>query len=188
VSWTEFIASLVDSLAWPAGAVIVAALFRRHIAGLLEGEVKRLKAGPVEVEYWQIEAARVAERVVAAGTSFTAEAGEETQRLLGLADEEPHAVVLESFAWLERELQTRVKAAGLTGERKAIVPLAVEAAEARVITPESAEAIRALSVLRNLVAHGPPAEVTGAKAREFLALAQAVAYSLRAGPKPDAES
>lgn len=61
----QFIASLVSSLAWPAAVVAVAFLFRKQLATLLtSGPLKRLKAGPFELELDRI-AAVVEERVEA---------------------------------------------------------------------------------------------------------------------------
>jgi uncharacterized phage-associated protein len=51
MSWREFVASLVSSLAWPLSLATIAWLLRRQLAALLDGPVKRWKAGPVEIEY-----------------------------------------------------------------------------------------------------------------------------------------
>jgi len=46
-----FVASLVHSLAWPAGIVVVVIVLRRPIGVVLGRGVRRLRAGPVEVEF-----------------------------------------------------------------------------------------------------------------------------------------
>ena len=52
MSGREFIASLIESLGWPVAVVALALLFRSKIADLLPSrEVKRLKAGPFELEW-----------------------------------------------------------------------------------------------------------------------------------------
>jgi hypothetical protein len=51
VDTKQFIASVVGSLAWPGAVVVIALLFRRQLAALLASPVKRLKAGPVELEF-----------------------------------------------------------------------------------------------------------------------------------------
>ena len=54
VDTKQFIASLVSSAAWPLAAFCVALLFRRQLAALLAAPVKRLKAGPVELEFERV--------------------------------------------------------------------------------------------------------------------------------------
>ena len=49
-------ASLVHSLAWPAGVVAVVIVLRKPIGAMLGYGVRRLKAGPVEVEFDQLQA------------------------------------------------------------------------------------------------------------------------------------
>jgi len=56
VGWQAFVASLVHSLAWPAGVVAVVVVLRKHIEVALSRGVRRLTAGPVEVEFDQIQA------------------------------------------------------------------------------------------------------------------------------------
>lgn len=51
MSWLDFISRMTGSLAWPLAAIIGALLLRRPIANLLaHAPLKRLKAGPIEVE------------------------------------------------------------------------------------------------------------------------------------------
>jgi hypothetical protein len=47
----QFIASLVHALAWPGAVVLLALGFRKQIAKLLAKPVRRLRAGPVELEF-----------------------------------------------------------------------------------------------------------------------------------------
>jgi hypothetical protein len=54
VDTKQFVASLVSSLAWPGAVVAIALLFRRQLAQLLTGSLKRLKAGPVEFEFERV--------------------------------------------------------------------------------------------------------------------------------------
>jgi hypothetical protein len=47
VGWLAFVASLVRSLAWPAGVLAVVIVLRRPIGVVLGQGVRRLRAGPV---------------------------------------------------------------------------------------------------------------------------------------------
>lgn len=51
MSSLEFIESLVSSLAWPVAALVIVLMFRSELAGLFSSQMRRLKAGPVEVEW-----------------------------------------------------------------------------------------------------------------------------------------
>lgn len=44
MSWLEFFATIIGSLAWPVAAVIVAVLFRKQLRALLGGPPSRLRA------------------------------------------------------------------------------------------------------------------------------------------------
>jgi hypothetical protein len=181
MDWREFIAALVDALAWPASAAIIVVLLRRQIGALLEGRLKRLKAGPVELEYWETAAVEVAQSVAVAVPPISEEEDAEIHRLMVLADAAPNAAILESFVLIERELRAIVTHSGLPQPRT--VPTQVMAeklAAAGAITQESAIAIRGLATLRNMAAHGggsdPP---TPTRAREYVVLTTAILFALR---------
>jgi len=183
VDWRQFIASLVDSLAWPAGAVVIVALLRRQVGALLEGQVKRLKAGPVEVEYWEQTAVEVAESVAIAAAPASEEDDEETARLMALATDAPNAAILESFKLIERELHARANAGGVTLPRNApTTTIANQMADLGLITEQTATAVRGLATIRNLAVHGAALE-TSSRAREFVVMTQAVLFALRTPPR-----
>jgi hypothetical protein len=106
MTWREFIASLVGSLAWPVSLAVVVGLLRRQLIGLLEAPVKRWKAGPVEVGYWAEEAAQIAGSVVAleAATGHV-EYDDELEQLAELAERAPEAAILSSFRLVEAEVR-----------------------------------------------------------------------------------
>ena len=51
-----------------------------------------------------------------------------------------------------------------------------------LISDETLSAVEGLSVLRNLAVHGLGGEIGAQRARDYLALADAVLYALRAKP------
>jgi len=180
MDWREFIASLVDSLAWPASAAIIVALLRRQIGALLEGQLKRLKAGPVELE-WEQAAVEVAESVATAAPASDEE-DEEVARLMALAADAPNAAILESFLLIERELHALANAGGVTLPRTApAATIANQMADIGLISEQSATAVRGLATIRNLAAHGEARETPG-RAREFVVMTQAVLFALRSQP------
>ncbi len=116
MNWLAFVASLVHSLAWPAGVLAVVIILRKPIGVVLGRGVRRLKAGPVEVEFDQLQAevreelARSPElaeaQVPALGVSLREE-------LAGLAEVSPRAAVLEAYQRIEARLVQMLDSPGV---------------------------------------------------------------------------
>jgi hypothetical protein len=188
VNWLAFVASLVHSLAWPAGVVIVVTVLRRPIGAALGRGVRRVRAGPVEVEFDQ-ELAEVREELqrspeLAAADVPTLGGGSLPEELARLAEVSPRAAVLEAYARIEARLIEMLYPEGLESPRGASGrSLAHLAHRNGLISDETLSAVEGLSVLRNLAAHSPTTDTIGVdRARDYLALADAVLYALRAKP------
>jgi hypothetical protein len=185
MSWRDFLASLVDSLAWPASIAFIAWLLRSQLAALLDAPVRRWKAGPVEVEYWEQAAQEVVQNVLPGIDPVLADDDEEIQRLLSLADEHPDAAVVESFKLVEREVRSLARRAGIDGAERLPAPrLADQVVEHGLMAASAARAVSAMAVMRNLAAHASNvARRTSTKdAREYVVLTQATLFALRSPP------
>jgi hypothetical protein len=103
--------------------------------------------------------------------------------LAATARREPAVAVLEGYIRLERELRTLLHSAGDSKASEGLsgMALARALAEKGLVTPETVNALDGLTVLRNLVAHGRTDEVTEERARDYLALVDALAYAIRQG-------
>jgi hypothetical protein len=189
VGWQAFVASLVQSLAWPAGVATVVIVLRKPIAAVLGQGVRRLKAGPVEVEFDQVQAevredlARSPELAEAAPAEGQASAPATSldKELSRLAELSPEAAVMEASRRIEYRLAEMLDDAGVPHRRIGLRGLARLAQEHGLISDETLAAIEGMSVLRNLVAH-VRGDIGVDRARDYLALADAVLYALR--PKP----
>jgi hypothetical protein len=187
VSGLEFIASLVHSLAWPAAAVVMVVVLRKPIGAALQ-RLSKAKVGPVEAEFDQ-ELAEVREELKRAPELASQPAGEQTTSMLSLPDEltrlaeaSPRAAVLEAFARVEARLRELLTDAGVeVREGLSGVALARLAHQHELISAESLKAVEGLAVMRNLAAHSPTDEISVQRARDYLALADAMLYPLR-GP------
>ncbi|MEV6811887.1 hypothetical protein [Micromonospora sp. NPDC051296] len=51
MEWAQFALEAGKALAWPIVVVVIAIMYRRHIRGLLDTGLKRIKAGPFEAEW-----------------------------------------------------------------------------------------------------------------------------------------
>jgi hypothetical protein len=178
----EFVASLVNSLAWPAAVAVIVLALRTPLANAVSGPVKRWKAGPsgVEVEYWEqaIEEARAElEQSPEVGSDRTALPGLDDE-LARLVEVSPRAAVMEAFARIESEMVTL-----LDGDSETVrvggTRLARMAHEQGRISDETLKAIEGMAVLRNLAAHGRSGEIDTTRALEFVVLADAVLFALR---------
>ena len=186
MNWLAFVASLVHSLAWPIGVVVVVIVLRQPIGAAFSRGVRRLRAGPIEVEFDQ-ELAEVREELsrspeLAAAKSQVL-APSLAEELARLAEVSPRSAVLEAYARIEARLIALLASAGVPGygafRRSA---LARVARDEGLISDETLTAMEGLSVLRDLAAHNPADDIGVERARDYLALAGAVLFALKAEP------
>lgn len=178
----EFIASLVASLAWPVALTLYVVILRRHIPELLRA-LRKVKISGFELELErtrvEVEEALSAQRDATGPT--TTQLGDDLT--LRASQQDPIASILGSYKALEDELRKRLALAGLgDASDKSGVQLVNLGVGKGVFTEASAEAVRGVSVMRNLAAHGRADRVTVREAIEYAALVEATIYSLRASP------
>ena len=187
--WQEFIASLIGSLAWPTAVLVMAWMFRSSLGRLLSGDIKRWKAGPagVEVEYWEKAIAEARQELAQDRASAPAEvaAAEEGPRefrdeMTELAAISPRSAVMESFRRVELQLRSMLEFVGVEQVRPTGARMMAETAlQHGLITVATVDAIRGMSTLRNLAAHGhDDSEIDQVRALEFIDLAEAVIFAL----------
>ena len=160
----SFVASLVRSLAWPGAVVIAVVVLRRPLVGWLAMPPRRLKVGPGGVEAeWSEQTARVVGSLTPkpGGAGAVPEPGEAA----------PEA---SDFA---REMLALVDAAS---------PIAAVEAHARgLVNTANLDAVEGLGVMHTMAVLDTNRErLEPAKAREYVALAEAVLYALRTQPRP----
>jgi hypothetical protein len=187
VNGLAFIASLVRSLAWPAAVAVVVLVLRRPIGIALGRGVRRLRAGPVEVEFDQ-ELAEVREELRRSPELASSELPEPSaslrDELARLAEVSPRSAVMEASARIEARLVELLESAGIgpPGKRATWVTLIELARSHGLISDETQAAMAGLRSLRNLAAHSATDEIGADRAYDYLALADAVMYALRAKP------
>lgn len=177
----QFLASLVSSLAWPVAVVVVLILFRQRITELFDQLPRRVKAGPLELE-WDRAAAVTATGLAASQHErqerTDATPIEDLADLSPLAEAAPRAAVLDAAARVESSLRARFESSDVdVPPSRGMRDLARRAQDAGLIESETARSIEGLTIMRNLAAHTRD-EVTPERAREFLTLAEAIIYQL----------
>jgi hypothetical protein len=185
VNWLAFVASLVHSLAWPAGVLAVVIVLRKPIGVALGRGVRRLKAGPVEVEFDQLQAEvreELAHSPELAEAQVPALEGSLREELSRLAEASPQAAVMAAYRQIEARLAEMLNSTGASSRMLGGRALARQARQRNLISDETLAAIEGLSVLRDLTAHSSSGDIGVDRARDYLALADAVLYALRSKP------
>ncbi len=182
MSWLEFIARMTGSLAWPVATAIVVLVLRQPLGLLLTSlPLRRLKAGPFEVEFDR-GLAEAETALQAGGVTTPLPPSEDSVRteLATEASRAPAVAVLEAHSAIERELQDLVGSQNLAATaRGGAVQLARLATQHGVLSEESLRAVEAITVLKNLVAHDTGREITNEQAEDYLSLADAVLLAIR---------
>lgn len=177
----EFIADLVGTLAWPIAVIVIVLLLRTHIPGFLRSLRKvKLSGFEIELERTKVE---VESALTSEDPNSTSSVNLEPSTS-NVAD--PVGSVLAQYSRLERELRRLLADSGVENvERRSAVQLVTLGVSKGVFSEASAEAVRGVSVLRNLAAHGDASDLSSRKAREYESLVDAVIYSLGAHQKDD---
>jgi hypothetical protein len=177
VNWMQLIAALAQALAWPVGAVMVAVIFREALRKILNRELRRLKAGPVELE-WSEKIDEAQEQIKQEVAGDQAAIQTMPLRLRELAKLSPDDAVVASFREIESTLRGIVDGTDL-GSKRPIIELVKNAVDSGVISQTTSEAIHQLRRLRNLAAHDHT-DISYTEALEYIAIADAVMYALDA--------
>ncbi len=188
----EFIASVVDSLAYPAAIIIVVLALRAPIGKLLP-ELKRFRYGKVEIDFGQevrkledrarTVGLRLPERPVPARMEFR-ESAQIIDDAVRLAAEFPEPAV--GLAWTAVEHEMTQAAARLDlapDDRRFKAPVRTIALlhERGYLDDDTRGLLDRMRNLRNAAVHlaGGAVRITPDEAREFIALSEAVSGKLK---------
>jgi hypothetical protein len=181
VSGFELTAAIAAALAWPAAAVAVAFLLRQPVMGWLSSDPpSKLKAGPVEVEWSRAQAEVEGEVGPPPADASEGSSAVLSDELRALAESQPALAVLGAYREIEHALLSVLKDVDDPEKARSSGPrLARLALRHGRVTSETANAVEAISVLRNLAAHGGQGEITTERSQEFLSMADAVLFAIR---------
>ena len=180
MDWLTFFAKVIESLAWPVGAVVLVGVLREDIRKLAPW-IKKLKAGPVEAEMFErkVEALKEAVAEAAAPAAPAAEQQEirppdtaSKEFLMELAERHPRSGIIE--AWLRVEAAARALAATTEdSSARLISPLSVakDLLRNRLMTEGQFELFRRLFRLRSTALHEENFDPTFDSAASYIELA-----------------
>jgi hypothetical protein len=167
-----FIASLVESLAWPVTVIALVALLKDEIVKIAPF-LKRFKAGPIEAEF-ERDVKELKESTQTQGTATTSQVENPATKnfLYQLAELHPRSAILESWVRLEAAARAALSSNGsVSGNYIPAARLAEPLARAELVTEGQVTLYHELRRLRNEVAHAvhfyPPHE----SARAYIDLA-----------------
>ncbi len=167
-----FISKLIESLAWPLAAVVLAVLLRQQITSLLPF-VRRVKAGPLEAEFEREvrELRTSAEAAVPSSSPKTPAWQEEVERL---AQINPRSAIMEAWRQTEvaliRALQARDSSLTDRDVRSTREVLRL-LGERGAANPEEVAMLNQLRFLRNQAGHVESFQPTYDAAMNFVRLA-----------------
>lgn len=186
-----FVASLVQSLAWPAAVVLIVLAFRQSLAKLIPG-LHRLKYKDVELEFGrQLQEVRqelgptptqpALPAPAESGRAALPEPKGTTRYYQSLAEISPRAAILE--AWLDFELAANAAVESIQPSTKGR-PLSMPRlfsvlAEADLLSSSEVDALTRLRALRNQVVHGPEPDLSADIIAEYALLLRRITDDLQ---------
>lgn len=178
----EFIAAVIDSLAWPAVVIMTVVLLRRPLAGLLP-LLRRVKYKELEVEFAQ-EVKELRQEAEAALPPLPAGPPPqipEEQALINLASVSPRSAVVEAWRLVESAARRGLEARGegMESGRPVSGPRLTRTLLQREMLDNATRSVfDRLRMLRNQAVHAEDFLVDEASSREYIELALALARRL----------
>lgn len=155
MDWLTFTTKIIEALAWPVASIIILALLRKQVTGLLP-LLKRVKAGPLEAEFERELKELRNESQQASPQQATDTLSPREEKLYKLAEINPRSAILEAWQHVEVASRKRVLELGLHEAGPEGRPLqdAYRAlAKAHVLNAEGLALFHELRALRNQAAH-----------------------------------
>ncbi|QIB65732.1 hypothetical protein [Kineobactrum salinum] len=173
MNFLEFIASLVDSLAWPGVVCVFLWTFQERIGSLLPRLV-RFKHKDTELEFSEaIERLERIEQPAIEGAVYEAEPNEQYLELLKIAEISPRAAVME--AWIKVETsaaRAAVRAFPELDEKMLRGPAQpLRLLEKKVLNKNETNELRELRRLRNMAAHHEDFDLEGRPIEAYIDIA-----------------
>ncbi len=181
MSATELVVELVKALAWPLAVVVLVLLLRPFISDRLTD----FEAFGVRAQFRELtkEAERSAEQTA---DSVTANASEGPVSdiatvdgdLYAVAEQDPTRAIIEAYERVAERLRERLAETGINAQQSGSSVQVVRLAQERgLVDGSTADAIKSMTELRNLVVHGRK-KVRSTEAVDYLTAADNVLYSL----------
>ncbi|MGF1689688.1 hypothetical protein [Photobacterium kagoshimensis] len=175
----EFVASIIDSLAWPI-TVLLCVLILKEPMGKLLGRVSKFKYGEIEAEF-QERLEKLVSFEQSEKIKIGTDTAEATVALEDLAETSPRAAVLEAWLKVQKATSAFCIAKGFSQDmsHQGLFKLARE----RNLDIDAFQtAHQELRLLRNKAVHATDSDITTATARQYIKNANFLAdeFNMRA--------
>ncbi|HEY0599020.1 hypothetical protein [Brevundimonas sp.] len=171
---------LLKSFAWPAALIIVVLLLRKQITAILE-RIKAFRYGDAEMSFSD-SLDKAKGQAAEAGITVARPLDAADRRAFEAADPQPRALVIETWAAVERELRTLSRAWDVTANSPAEMIRGLELAAG--LPHGTRPVLDYLRDARNRAVHSDT-EVTEGEALEFRMLGKSIIERLRNAPRPN---
>lgn len=180
MNWLEFISSIISALAWPIAALVLVAILREPLKGLVP-LLQRMKYKDFEMEFGRKLAAAREESTVENETMITTALTPEETRIIELARVSPRAAVTEAWRWVElASLDAAQKLLGEKFRNKTFTYKAIRKLEQDERIDRGAVLLmRDLRSLRNDAVHSPEFAISSDAALEYAQMARQLVGYLR---------
>lgn len=180
MDWKTFIATLVDSIAWPVVVAFVTFMLKEKISGLLP-RLKRLKHKETEIEFTEIVTELVKEKNEFESEHFSSDdlpSNEDFIYLNRLSYISPRIAVMEAFRVVELAAEKAIlKAHPNANLHELRHPLRARKllVDKNILTLDQYEQLRELRNLRNTAAHSHDFSLTGMPIQSYIDIALTIA-------------
>ncbi|MEV6969831.1 hypothetical protein AB0M47_32420 [Hamadaea sp. NPDC051192] len=177
MNWMAFVVGILQALAWPAVAALGILVFRRSIAGAFSQGLKRLKAGPIDLEFLdRLQEVQAGFQAQITGSPQVAVPSAVFEKLRDLARTDPVLAVVSGYQLVEIELYSLWgpnRDMKLTGWQ-----LISELRDLGILTRPSANSVSRLRSRRtSMLSH--PAAIAFEEAEEYVARVEEIIHRLR---------
>ena len=184
MDWLQFVASLVDSLAWPASVFGAIFLVRKQLLTLFPF-LKKLKYKDFEVEFSEAirDLAKKSPQALPPPTDLALPylLPEGTrEKLEAIAEFSPRSAILEAWLLVESSAADVIQKRGIAERSRYPGPMRVgqNLRKAEVLNSEQVEIFEKLRALRNQAVHVAEAEFETSDVQEYVGLALSLAAYL----------
>jgi hypothetical protein len=178
----EFIASLIQSLAWPAVAITTVLVIRPQLPSLIQS-LRRFKWGDLEAEFGAgLQALESDLATLPPAKPDLSSPRFDYPRIKKLAAVSPRSAVLEAWISVEQSSLDLAHAQGLAAQVRPEPPaqLVASLTDARLLSADESRIMSELRRLRNAASHAATFDLSVAAAEEYVRTAATLAGALHA--------
>jgi hypothetical protein len=180
MGWLEFIARIVESLAWPAALIILLLLLREHLLRI-PSYIRKAKYKDFEITFGD-SIDIVESDADIAGIEVPKDLPNEYNELLQNNKNRLHVVVIEAWAMIERELVQKVRKSKEGNKKLSVKAMGKILRERNFLSEEEVELLNSFLQTRHRAVHEEIDELKEEDVVDFLRVAAALLEHIKKIP------